>query len=751
MNDIANNIKWTGRWISADFQKKPDEAVMAPYFRKVFSVGEAVDSATLYISGLGYFKATINALPVSDEVLAQAYTKYDSTVLYSTYDITDKISKGKNSIGVVLGNGWYNCFTQDVWNSREATWRSLPKLIAEIHITYSDGNRETIISDSSWRCSIGPIVFNGIRNGEFYDARLEDKHWDMVNYNDSDWSSACIARCPGGILKSFEAEPIRITRRFKPVNSWKTPEGTYIFDMGINMAGFCNIGFKGKKGTEITVRYSERLADDEIHINQKNISVFVKSGEFQTDKYTKGTDETEYWHPEFVYHGFNYVEIINCESEPDVEAMMINTDFARIGWFECSNEILNALYRASNQATVSNFHGLPTDDPHREKNAWTGDISLSAEQMLINFDTAPIFTKWLGDIRDSQKPDGSIPCVVPSTGWGYNWGNGPDWSSALTLIPWYIYLYKGNIDIIRENYDAIKKHFGYMEAMEEESILKYGIGDWCPPFEGKALSVTMSSFECPVEVTDTAYYFNAAETLSKMAGLLGIEKDKHVYSEKAKKIKEDFRRHFYDEKKGSVLSDCQTSLSCMIYQGLGNEAEIPVILKNIMSAISMKDFHQDTGILGNKYLHNILGEAGLMDVSLRMILNPTFPSFRNWIDRGATTLWECWNGEGSRNHHMFSDFIAVFFKYLGGIKPDESGPGFKKIIMEPQVNCGLDWVRAEHKTENGLVSVKWEKKNGETLFEISIPDNSQAAFDIPGSKGYKRILGPGKHKFSLEG
>ncbi|MBN1624223.1 MAG: family 78 glycoside hydrolase catalytic domain, partial [Clostridia bacterium] len=686
-------FKWTGRWISADFQKKPDEALMAPYFRKEFTIELPVESAVLYISGLGYYKASINGMPVSDEVLAQAYTKYDSTVFYQTYDIKEKVSKGRNSIGIVLGNGWYNCFTKDVWNSREATWRSLPKLIAEVHIRYSDGSCEIVISDSSWKCSDGPIVFNGIRNGEYYDARLQKKNWDKVGYDDSSWGRVLIARSPGGVLKPFKVDPIRITRRIKPARGWRTPEGGYIFDIGVNMAGFCKIGFKGSEDTEATIKYSEILAEDGIHINQSSISGFVRSGEFQTDKYIKATNETEYWHPDFVYHGFQYVEVTGCNEKPEVEAMMINTDFERRGWFLCSDENLNALYNASNQSILSNFHGLPTDDPHREKNAWTGDISLSAEQMLLNFDTAPIFRKWLGDIRDTQKPDGSIPCVVPSTGWGYNWGNGPDWSSALTLIPWYIYLYTGSVEVIIENYDAIKRHFGFMESMTDDGIVNYGIGDWCPPFEGKAVMATMSSFKCPVEVTDTAYYFNAANTIAMMAAVLGKEEERKIFSDKAMGIKDNFRRKFFDAAGSLVKGDCQTSLSCMIYQELCEESEIPAILKNLLTMISDNDFHQDTGILGNKYLHNILGEAGLMDVSLKMILNETYPSFRNWIDRGATTLWECWNGEGSRNHHMFSDFIAVLFKYLGGIKPDESGPGFRKIIMKPQVKCGLDWVK----------------------------------------------------------
>jgi alpha-L-rhamnosidase len=339
---------------------------------------------------------------------------------------------------------------------------------------------------------------------------------------------------------------------------------------------------------------------------------------------------------------------------------------------------------------------------------------------------------------------------VPSTGWGYNWGNGPDWSSALTLIPWYIYLYTGSIDAIEENYEAIKRHFGFMESMTEDGIVNYGIGDWCPPFEGKAVMATMSSFKCPVEVTDTAYYFNAANTIAMMAAVIGKEKERKIFSDKALGIKENFRKKFFDEAKSLVKGDCQTALSCMVYQELCKESEIPALLKNLITMITDNNFHQDTGILGNKYLHNILGENGLMDISLKMILNETYPSFRNWIERGATTLWECWNGEGSRNHHMFSDFIAVLFKYLGGIKPDESEPGFRKIIMKPQVNCGLKWVKAEHLSSHGKIRLRWEIKNSEVLFDILIPDGCKAIFEVPGIENSHRIINAGSHVFSVK-
>lgn len=744
--------KWSGRWISACFHKKPDESLDAPYLRKKFLLDEHIKSARLYICSPGYFDSYINGVNISDEVLSTPYTAYDKTLLYSSYNVTKMLKTGENVLGALIGNGWYNCFTRDVWNSRETSWRHIPKLIAELHVEYKTGVKEVINTDSSWKCSKSPITFNGIRNGEYYDSRLEIADWLNPEYDDTKWNPVKIIRPPGGILKAMELEPIRAISTSKPTKSWAVSKDTYIFKSGVNTAGFAEISVAGKTGTEITIKYSEMLDEDKLNINQKTISGFVRTGEFQTDKYIKYSDEIETWQPRFVYHGFQYVEISGCSEKPSVIIKSVNTDVKSIGKFESSDEYLNKIHNAARLATLSNLHGLPTDDPHREKNAWTGDISLSAEQMLYNFNTVPIFRKWLGDIRDAQRVDGALPCVVPTTGWGYNWGNGPDWSSALTLIPWYIYVMTGDVSILQENYEAIKLHFAYMESLAEENIVNYGIGDWCPPFEGRALSVSMSSFKTPVEVTDTAYYYNAADIISRIAGVLRKDKDKLQYSSMADDIKKSFQDKFYDKSTNSVKGDCQTSLSCMLYQGLSNQEDRSGIIKNLISMIKENDFHQKTGILGNKYLYNTLGEAGYMGLALSMILNDTYPSFKNWINMGATTLWECWNGEGSRNHHMFSDVSAVFYKYIAGIKADENQPGFKHIIMSPAVDCGLAFVKSSYESPNGLISCSWENDEDLLKLEVGIPCGSSATLTLPeeyNEKDYKKNLTPGTHKFTI--
>lgn len=725
---------WDANWITADFIKKPDLAMEAPYFRKEFTLNEKPLDTKLYICGLGYCRAFVNGKKCGDDELSTAFTRYDSTALYMTYDVTDSIVKGNNVLAAVLGNGWYNCFAEDPWNTRQATWRSFPKLIAELHVKFADGTESVVKSDSSWKSSKGPITYNGIRNGEFYDARLEIEGWNCIDYDQTNWERVNVVRPPGGELKSFEMQPIRRVMELKSVKKWQTADGAWVFDTGQNASGVARIKVKGKEGAEIVVRYSDILEDDGLSVNVRAIGGFIKSGEFQTDKYIKKSDGIEEWSPVFVYHGFQYVELRGLDYEPDLDAVtavVMNTDFQKRGEFECSDELLNQVQRLCWWSTISNYHSIPTDCPHREKNGWTGDASLSSEQTLLNFDPMPAYHKWMADFKDAQKPNGCLPCVVPSTGWGYGWGNGPDWSSALTLIPWYTYLYCGDKTILENNYETIKKHCDFIVSMAENYIVNYGIGDWCPPFEGRAISVNMSSFKSPTELTDTAYFYNTADVLSKIAKILGKDNDSKQYAGLAAKVKDAFRAKFFDKGNIRVAGDCQTSTACMIFQGLAKEDEKEALTNHLIKQIEELDWHLDFGILGNKYVMHTLGDSGHGDIGFRMLSQRTFPSPKRWIDLGATTLWECWNGGGSHNHHMFSDLSAFMYKYVGGISPDENNPGFRKINLRPAVDCGLEYAKASHESMYGRILCDWSNKNGIVNLNIEIPAGTSATLILP--------------------
>ena len=748
--------KWDGRWISADFEKKGKEEKQkeekkeekpkprtefygAQYLRKTFRSSGKLRAAYLAVCGLGYFESYLNGKKTGDDMLSPAFTRYDAECMYLVYDVLSLIKDGENAIGVILGNGWYNCFAEDPWNTRAASWRHVPKLILELHLFYEDGRHETVLSDPTWKASKGPITFNGIRNGEFYDARLELGAWTLPDYDDSAWNGTKIIKSPGGLLVAMEMEPIRVRKVIGAKKMWKSANG-YVFDIGQNQAGVGHFKVRGSAGTEIKFRYSDVLTEDG-EIDVSAIGCFVRSGEFQTDKYIKKSDEEEEWNAIFTYHGFQYIEMSGIDYEPqlsDVCAMTLCTDVEDIGMFSCSDELLGKVQQLCRWATISNMHSIPTDCPHREKNGWTGDVSLSSEQMLTNFGTRAFLSKWSRDMRISQRPAGQIPCVVPSTGWGYYGLMGPDWSSALINVPYNIYLYNGDIDILRRNYDAIKRNCDFMESMTVDYTLDYGTGDWCAPFEGPAIGKNMGAYKCPVEVSDTGFFYNAAMTIVKMANLFGRPDDADYYGALAKKIKAVFREKFFDKETYTVKGDCQTATAVMLYFNLCEEDEREPLLRRLIEQIEEKDWHLDFGVLGCKFVMHTLGAMGEGNVGHRMLAQRTFPGCQRWIDLGATTLWECWNGGGSHNHHMFSDLSSFLYKYVGGISPDEKEPGFRHTILRPAVDCGMESASASHDSMYGEVACYWANRGGKLSLNLKIPFGCHATLYLP--KKYMNTL-----------
>lgn len=723
--------RFEAKWIAAFGANK--KTVGANYLRKTFEVGKDVESAFLTICGLGYFESFINGKKTGDDLLSPAFSSYDKETYYMQYDVKALLDEGENAVGVVLGNGFYNCFTEDAWDYNAATWRNFPKMICELKITYKDGGVQKVLSDTTWKSfAEGPITMTGIRNGEFYDARLELGNWTEAGYDDSGWDKTKLAKGPGGVMRAQEMEPIRVYKKFPAVKKWKSKNG-WIFDIGQNIAGFGEFTVKGRAGREFIFRYSDVLEENgELDFNA--LGCFVRSGEFQTDKYIKKSYKPEKWHPSFVYHGFQYIEVCGGD-EPeleDVTGVAICNGVGDIGQFSCSDEMLNRLQHLCRWSSLSNFESFPTDNPHREKNGWTGDTSLSCEQMLTNFGTRCFLSKWSHDLVASQRPAGQIPCIVPSPGWGYYGLMGPDWSSALITVPWYIYLYNNDKRILAESYEAIKKNIDFTLSTCEDYTPNYGTGDWCAPFIGPAIGVNMGSYKCPVEVTDTGYLYYAANTVVKLANIFGNEEDAAYYGGLAAKIREVFREKFFDKNIFTVKGDCQTATGTMLFFELyDGEEEKQGLLSRLLEQIKEKDYHLDFGVLGCKFVMNALGSSGLGDVGTQMVLQKTFPGVAEWINRGATTLWECWNGGGSHNHHMFSDLSSFMYKYIAGISPDEKEPGFRHVIFRPAVDSELSGAQASHESMLGRVFCSWQKDGEKIKISLTVPFGAHGTLYLP--------------------
>ena len=730
----------SGKWITKEYVEVLSDdqggyGLPAPYFRKEFTLTKKVKRARAYVCGLGYHKLTVNGMEATDTMLNPAFTRYDKTALYLTYDLDQLVKTGENCVGVVLGDGWYNCYIRDNWLFKYAAWRDTAKLLLEIDIEHEDGSHTILGSDSSFRVSEGPIVYDSIRNGEYYDARKEMPGWDRAGYDDAGWNASSITKAPGGRLRSQQMTPIRAVEELKPVVFRRNERGRYFADFGKNITGVCRIRVSGRAGTEIVIRYSEHKSkDEEYAVDQESVSCYTYEGEFQTDKYILGGMGEEEYHASFTYHGFRYAEMEIIGDDPDeleVEALVIHTDLPKRGTFRCSDEILNKIYEASCQSVRTNYHSIPTDCPHREKNGWTGDAQVSAEQALYNFDMSSAYYKWLNDFLDAQRPSGQIPGIIPSSDWGYNWGSGPAWDSALILIPWYMYLYDGDRAVLEHMYPAMRRYMQFMQSMSENGMVCFGLGDWCPPPRQNP-----EDKECEVSLTDTAYYYSNACIMQKIAGLLGYSDDTYEYERMALNSREAFIRAFCRLGEDGIMGlyeEGQTSLAASVYQGLIKEqGEKERFLQKLCGEAERRGRHFDTGILGTKYLVNVLGDGGYSQLVYDMIVNKTFPSYRYMIDQGATTIWEVWKGTTSQNHHMFTSVIEWFYKYLCGIRLDPEAPGYRRFTVEPAFVDGIDFAETAHQSPYGEVASAWKADgDGKVCLKVSVPVGCSAVIRIP--------------------
>ena len=709
---------WQAKWIGSP---SAELVAPAPLLRKTFTVTQPVKRATVYVTGLGFYELHLNGGKVGDHEMDPGFTRYDRRVLYATHDVTPQIHRGANTIGMMLGNGWYNYSVPTGWDYEKAVWRAQPKMILQLELELADGSVQTIVSDEGWQTTSGPVMFNALLNGEFYDARREISGWDRGDAGNGNWVAAKVVAPPIGIFSAQMAPPVKVTQTVKPVKLTQPKLGVFIYDLGQNLAGVAELTLQGPAGTEVELKYGEKLNPDGT-LNQDELKMYAKTGDFQTDRYTLKGQGTEVWRPRFVYHGFQYVQVTGFPGTPtlkNLRALAMNAAFETAGQFECSNELLNQIQHNTLWSARANFYSFPTDCPQREKNGWTGDAHLAAEACLYNFDMAANYTKWLEDIQDEQQTNGVLPCIIPTGGTGYVWGNGPAWDSAYLLIPWDLYLYRGDRRILGEHYENFKSYVDYVSRRATNHIANFGLGDWC-----SAKTTT------PERITSTGYFYRDASIVADIAGMLGKKDDAVKYAALAADIKQAFNRNFPELKS-------QTALGCALYQGLAEPANCPALVQQLAANVESKSNHLDCGNLGAKYLLHALSDNGRAEVAYEVATQTTMPSWGYWIKIGATTLLEHWNDHEkqglSRNHIMFGDISAWFYESLAGIRPDAAAPGFKHIILKPAVVGDLKWVKAHYDSPYGRIGSEWKYERGTFTWKVSVPPNSTATVYVPTS------------------
>ena len=693
------------KWIAS-----PDTEQASPLFRREFSVRPGLKKAMLSVCGLGYGVITLNGTPVTEDVLTTPFTKFDSTVLYQTYDVTALLQEGKNAVGAMLGNGWYNDIAA-TWDYEKASWRHHPKLIFQLDLYYDSGESDILVSDSHWRTADGPCRWNHIRCGEYWDARLELPGWDLPGYEDTCWKAAFVCRSPGRLLKPAELPPIRVTQTLPATEIFPG-----VYDLGQNISGWARIRVSGQAGDCVDLVYSERIREDGT-LDTDRVNIFCQEEFAHRDRYVLRGGEPEEWEPRFCYHGFRYVQVLGDAELLSLEGRVVHTDLEIVGDFSCSDEMLCRIHSAARWSTLCNFHGVPTDCPHREQNGWTGDALLSSEQALMNYDMTAAYWKWLRDFQDVQRPSGQLPGIVPTAGWGFNWGSGPAWDSALVLIPYYVWEYIGDLSLAQEFWPNMERYLGYLESMSEDGLTDFGLGDWCPPENAAA---------CPTLLTDTAYHYADACAMAEMAEALG--KDAAPWKARADLVRTAFRRQFWVE--GRIVPESQTAYACAIYQGLLDGSEAAAAAKRLDELVREKEYHIDCGILGAKYIFRALSEHGYAQTLYCMVTNPTCPSYAYWIHRGMTTLCEDWKMKESLNHHMFSEVDLWFYRTLAGIRLEE-----ERLVIALVFLDGLEWVKARHRE----IEVFWNAE----LIEITSPRSAVLRMEgkeFPLHPGTNRVL-----------
>lgn len=765
---LMDENDWKAKWISREsyeYIKIGSEDIpfarsyTIPYsalFRKTFELKGNIKKARAYISGLGFYELYINGKRIGDKVLDPGQTDYKKRVLYSTYDVTNDLKTGANAIGVILGNGRY---VKDYGYD-------FPKLILQLEIEYEDGSTDIVISDDTWKTSYGPIMANGIYYGEDYDARREIPSWNLPDLDDSNWEKVKIADPPGGKLVSELMPPIKVIKTLKPQKIINPKPGVYVFDFGQNFTGWVRLYVKAPEGTEIKLRFAELIYDD------GNINLTPTRGARATDVYIAKGDGLEIYEPRFTYHGFRYVELTGFPGVPTLDTLegcVVYSSVEPVGNFNCSNELINKIHQNILWGQLSNLMSIPTDCPQRdERMGWMGDAQLTVEEAIYNFDMASFYIKYLDDIKDAQREDGSVSDVVPPY-WSL-YPADPAWGTAYITIAWHLYQYYGDTEVLKDHYEGLKKYVDFLSKLAPDNILRFSkYGDWCPP--GSIRAKDLSG-----ELVSTWCYYNDTLTLSKIAKVLGKEEDYAKYSKLAEDIKLAFNKQYLKERsyavsiKPNVPEEIANQIMEMILAGMSPEQRekmrqfiqqslslttftsqtintLPLylnmvpedkketVLKALINDIvNAHDYHLDTGIVGTRYIFDVLTENGYADIAYKIATQRTYPSWGYMIEEGATTVWERWEkltsgGMNSHNHIMFGTVDPWFYKALGGIKC--LTPGWDKVLLEPKLLGDLKYVKASTVTPRGAIEVNWEKLEDSVEFIIILPVNIEGEIRIP--------------------
>lgn len=739
---ILDQSEWKSEWIGAPWQgeealpkpsnpgaKQPELLPPpAPMFRKEFNTWKKIRKAVAFVTGLGYFELFINGKKAGEDVLVPNQTNYgrrpylkreniplednfkEYKVFYLAYDVSGLIKEGKNAIGSIIGNGFYN--PAKYW----AGGYGSPRFLMQLYIDYEDGSKDIVITDGTWKVSESPVRMDMVYYGEHYDARFEQPGWCEGGFNDSGWKNAIVRKAPEGKLRAHTAPTDRIMEVIEPVKIEKTGKNTFKVDFGQEISGWVHLtGIKGKKGQKIDIRYLHK---------------FAQSGD---NSYTLIGGETESYRARFTWFVFREVEISNWPGDfkPDqIKAEAVYTNIETTAAFKSSDKLLNDINRIWWRSQTDNMHGgIASDCPNRERSPYTGDGQVSCVTVMHNFDARAFYNKWIHDIIGAEDTiTGYVPNGAP---WQPGCGGGVAWGAAINIMPWEYYVHYGDTAILSDSYEGMKGYVRYMLTWtDNEGIMLsqakgrdgkpnrwMNLGEWSQPYELP-----------PDDLVHTFYLWYCSDLTSKAAAVLGRSDESLKFSVVAEKTRKAFMSRFWDESKGSYGKYGGSIFA--LKMGVPDDRKQRVV-NALASDLKANDGHLDTGIFGTRFFFEVLAENGLTETAYEAMNKRTFPSYGYWLEQGATTSWEGWKDAGSGNHPMFGGGLVWLYRNLAGFKADETNPGYRHIVFRPQPAGDVKEVSYSNRTPYGLSEIKWKREGVSFILNINIPVGTEATVYVP--------------------
>ena len=701
----------------------------ARYVRREFKVESPIRRAVLYFSGLGLSEAVINGHRVGHEELSPHVTDYAKTVFYRTFDVTDLLREGDNAIGCILGNGRFFAPRVRVPVTMESY--GCPKLLLQLEITHADGSSERIISNGDWKVSTdGPIGWNNEFDGESYDARRDDPAWGQTGFDDSAWTAAGGVAGARGKLIAQPNDPIRRGEYFPPVESWTTKYGTRIFDFGVNLVGWCRATFKGREGNVVRLQFAEEIENRDA-LSLENLRSAQCADTITLREGTTGFE------PKFTYHGFRYVELRGDCDEVELMACFVHDEVPETGSFSCSNELVNQIVEAAARGIRGNYRSMPTDCPQRdERMGWLGDRAGGAPGEMFLFDVAGVYRKWLGDIRDSQSPSGSLSDIAPAF-WGMMTNDNVTWPSCVSFIPHWLQRHYGDPGVVAENFPAIEAWVENMCRYLDGGLLGRDIyGDWCVPPESPHLihSERADRKTSPV-ILASSYLAKNLEIAATFARQLGHTQLAETWTKRREEIAAALAKAFLDDATGRYDNGSQTAALLPLAFDLVPESRRAQVFEFLVSRLTESGTPSlGTGLVGGQWLLRTLTAHGRADLATALVTRDEYPSWGYMIRQGATTIWELWNGNtadpfmNSRNHVMLlGDLLTWLFEDVAGIQP--RSPGFATVGLRP--HFVFDSVECSHRTVQGPIRSGWHIENGATRWSVELPPGVDAVAELP--------------------